>query len=166
MLTWREVIPEQGGDARSDRAFMNLLVGIVMIMVVLGVTSAQLTAMLERRREFAVLLALGMRGGQVIRLVLLEAPTLGAVGALAGLVLAFSLVYHTATEGINFAEMMGGEMATGGVLFDAVFCADMGWWMVPHALALSLVSAAVASVYPALYALRINPTSALSLREG
>jgi len=166
VLTWREVIPEQGGDARSDRAFMNMLVGIVMVMVVLGVTSAQLTAMLERRREFAVLLALGMRGRQVIRLVVLEAAALGAVGALAGLVLAFPLVYHTATTGINFAEMMGGEMAIGGVLFDPVFYADMGWWMVPQALVLSLVSAAAASVYPALYAMRTNPTSALSLREG
>jgi len=164
VLTWREVIPEQGGDARSDRAFMNMLVGIVMVMVVLGVTSAQLTAMLERRREFAVLLALGMRGIQVLRLVALEAVTLGAVGAAAGLVLALPLVYHTATTGINFAEMMGGEMAIGGVLFDPVFYADMGWWMVPQALVLSLVSALVASVYPALYALRTNPTSALSLR--
>ncbi|MFC1526395.1 ABC transporter permease [Candidatus Latescibacterota bacterium] len=165
-LTWREVLPEQGGDAKSDEAFMDLFVGIVIFVVVLGVTSAQLTAMLERRREFAVLLALGMRGGQVVRLVLLEAVALGIVGTAVGLGLATPLVYYTATTGIDIAALMDGQLSFSGVLFDPVFYSHMGWWMVPHAAAIAVTSALVAALYPAWYAVRTKPTSALSLREA
>jgi ABC-type lipoprotein release transport system permease subunit len=145
---------------------MDLLTGIVIVMVVLGVTSAQLTAILERRREFAVLIALGMKSRQVIRLIVSEAVVAGVLGAALGLLLATPLVYHTATTGLDFAALMGEDLAISGVLFDPVFYSDMGPWMIPHALILALVSTLIAAIYPAWYALRTNPTSALSLREA
>ncbi len=166
VITWKEVVPGIGGDMESDGAFMDLLTGIVIVMVVLGVTSAQLTAILERRREFAVLIALGMKSWQVIRLIVSEAVVAGVLGAALGLLLATPMVYHTATTGLNFAAVMGDDMAISGVLFDPVFYSDMGLWMIPHALMLALVSTLVAAAYPAWYALRTNPTSALSLREA
>ena len=164
VLTWKEVLPEQGGDAASDRAFMNLLVGIVVVVVILGVTSAQLTAMLERRREFAVLMALGMKSVQVIRLVLIEAAALGALGAAAGLLLAGPLVYYTATVGIDFASLMEGDLTVSGVLFDPVLYSDMGLWMVPHAVLVALLATLVAALYPTWYVLKTDASSALSLR--
>ncbi len=166
VLSWKEVVPGIGGDMESDGAFMDLLTAIVVVVVVLGVTSAQLTAILERRREFAVLIALGMKGRQVIRLVLSEAAATGVLGAVVGLLLATPMVYYTATTGINFAALMGEEMAVSGVLFDPTFYSDMGLWMIPHALIVAVMSTLVAAVYPAWYALRTNPTSALSLREA
>jgi ABC-type lipoprotein release transport system permease subunit len=166
VLTWKDVVPGIGGDMESDGAFMDLLTSIVMVVVVLGVASAQLTAILERKREFAVLIALGMKSRQVIRLIASEAVVAGVLGAALGLLLAAPLVYRTATTGLNFAALMGGDLAISGVLFDPVFYSDMGLWMIPHALILALASTLVASIYPAWYALRTNPTSALSLREA
>ncbi len=166
VLTWKDVVPGIGGDMESDGAFMDLLTSIVMVVVVLGVASAQLTAILERKREFAVLIALGMKSRQVIRLIASEAVVAGVLGAALGLLLATPLVYRTATTGLNFATLMGEDLAISGVLFDPVFYSDMGPWMIPHALILALASTLVASIYPAWYALRTNPTSALSLREA
>lgn len=165
ILTWKEVVPSQGGDAESDKVFMNLLVGIVVIVVILGITSAQLTAMLERKREFAVLMALGMKSRQVIRLVIIEASALGVLGAVAGLLLAMPLVYYTATTGIDFAAIMQGELAISGVLFDPVMYSDMGPWMIPYAILVSVVSTLIAVLYPAWVAIKTDPASALSLRE-
>jgi ABC-type lipoprotein release transport system permease subunit len=165
VLTWKEVLPEQGGDAESDRAFMNLFAGIVILVCILGVTSAQMTAIMERKREFAVLMALGMQGFQVIRLLLVEAAAMGILGAMVGLVLATPLVWHTATVGIDFESLLKMEFTVSNVLFDPVLYADMGAWMVPYALFISLVSTITAALYPAWYAMRTNPTSALSLRE-
>jgi len=166
VLTWKEVLPAQGGDSESDKAFMNLLIGIVAVVVTLGITSAQLTAILQRKREFAVLMALGMRGRQVIRLVLLEAAALGILGAAAGLLVATPAVYYTATTGIDFSGMMGGEVSISGVLFDPIFYSHMGFWLVPHALGVALASTLIAALYPAWYAVKTDPTSALSLREA
>ncbi len=166
ILTWKEVVPSQGGDAASDEGFANALSGIVVVVAILGIAGAQLTAILERRREFAVLIALGMKGAQIVRLIAVEAVTLALLGAAAGLLLAMPLVYHTSTVGFDFSQLLGGDMAISGVLFDPIVYSDMGLWIVPHALLVAFVSMFVASIYPTCFALRTNPTSALSLREA
>jgi ABC-type lipoprotein release transport system permease subunit len=166
VLTWKEVVPGQGGDAASDRGFANALSGIVVAVVILGIAGAQLTAILERRREFAVLVALGMKGAQVVRLIAIESATLALLGAAAGLLMATPIVYHTSTAGFDFSALMGGDMAISGVLFDPIVYSDMGPWMIPHALMVAFVSMLVAAIYPTMFALRTNPTSALSLREA
>ncbi len=166
VLTWRQVLPAMGGDAAADQAFTNLFIGIVIIVVILGVTSAQLTAVLERQREFAVLNALGMKDSHVVWLVLLEAAAMGAVGTLVGLALATPLVYHTATEGIDFSELMSGDVAVTGVFFDPIIYADMGLWMLPYAGFVGMASALCAALYPAWLVMRQNPAAALSVSNG
>ncbi|MBN2170083.1 MAG: ABC transporter permease [Candidatus Krumholzibacteriota bacterium] len=166
VIGWDVIMPSMGGDMNSDRAFMASLVVIVILVVVLGVTSAQLTAVLERRREFAVLLALGMKGGRLAGLLLLEAAGLGLAGASAGLVLGTPLVHRLATTGFDLRAVMGEEFAMEGVLFDPVFYGDMGSWLLPYALLVALGSTLAAALYPAWSALRTDPASALSLREG
>lgn len=165
VLTWREVIPTMAADYDSDWAFMNMLSGIVVVVAILGIAGAQLTAILERRREFAVLIALGMKERQVVGLILLEALAMGILGGGAALALSFPLVYRTATEGWDMTSLMG-DIAMSGVLFEPVMYAEMGVWMIPLALLIATVSMLFAAIYPAVYALRIDPTSALSLREA
>ncbi len=166
VLTWMVVVPAQGGDYQSDKGFMNILAGTVLVVVILGIAGAQLTAILERRREFAVLIALGMKASQVVRLILLEAVVMGAMGAAIGLLLAWWPLHQTATNGIDFSTMMGGDLAMSGVLFDPIMYSVPGVWVFPYALAIAFVSTLIAAVYPAVFALRTDPTSALSLREA
>ncbi len=166
VLTWKEILPDQGGDSESDKAFMNLLSGIVVVVVVLGIAGAQLTAILERRRELAVLIALGMKDGQLVGLIFLEAVVMGVLGAVAGLLISTPLVRYTATTGIDLTRLMGGDFSVSGVLLDPVMYSDMGPWMIPLAFLIGLISMLLAGIYPAWFALRIDPTSALSLREA
>jgi ABC-type lipoprotein release transport system permease subunit len=166
VLTWMQVVPSQGGDYQSDRGFMNMLSGTVMIVVVLGIAGAQLTAILERRREFAVLIALGMKSSQVIRLILFEAVVLAVMGAAAGLLMVWWPLHYTATSGFDFSSMMGSNLSMSGVLLEPIIYSIPGNWVFAHAIIIALVSTLIAGVYPAIYALRIDPTSALSLREA
>jgi ABC-type lipoprotein release transport system permease subunit len=166
VLTWMVVVPAQGGDYQSDKGFMNILAGTVLVVVILGIAGAQLTAVLERRREFAVLIALGMKASQVVRLILLEAVVMAVMGAAVGLLLAWFPLHQTATKGIDFSTMMGGDLAMSGVLFDPIMYSVPGLWVLPYALVIAFVSTLIAAVYPAVFALRTDPTSALSLREA
>ncbi len=166
VLTWMVVVPAQGGDYQSDKGFMNILAGTVLVVVILGIAGAQLTAVLERRREFAVLIALGMKASQVVRLILLEAVAMAVMGAAVGLLLAWFPLHETATKGIDFSTMMGGDLAMSGVLFDPIMYSVPGLWVLPYALVIAFVSTLIAAVYPAVFALRTDPTSALSLREA
>jgi ABC-type lipoprotein release transport system permease subunit len=84
VMTWEDLNPDFKGHTRQDQLASRVVSGLVLLIVLLGVTSAQLAAVLERRREFAVLSALGMTGWTMVRLVLLEAATLGLLGGALG----------------------------------------------------------------------------------
>ena len=162
VLTWGEVSPELRDGVEIDESFAWLTVGIVVILVLLGIASAQLTAVLERRREFAVLSALGMKGGQMVRLMLLEGFIVGLAGAALGLILTLPPVYLMATYGVDLRLFVGEEgLSMSGVLFEPILYGDMGWWLVPYALVVSLVATVLASIYPAWFAVRTDPASAL-----
>lgn len=166
VLTWNKILPAMSGDAAADRAFANFFIAVVAAVVILGATSAQLTAMLERRREFAVLMALGLGEFKLVGLVLCEAAFMGALGALLGLVLALPLVWHTATAGIDFSALMGDDLAVMGVFFDPIIYSDLGLWMLPYAFGLGLCATLLAALYPAWSATRLDPAAALSQRDA
>jgi putative ABC transport system permease protein len=71
----------------TDRAFalFDVLVSIGMVVAALGVLNTLLMNILERTREIGGLRSLGMTRGQVARMILAEAGTMGAIGALLGL---------------------------------------------------------------------------------
>ncbi|MBN1674966.1 MAG: ABC transporter permease [Kiritimatiellae bacterium] len=161
VVTWREVNRELAANVEGDTAFTRMLVMIIIVVVALGITSAQLTAVLERRREFAVLAALGMKGRYVVGVLVAEAVLIGLGGALAALALGTPLAYYLATEGVDFSSMMGGETAICNVLLDPVMYASVGPWIFGYAAAVSLLATLAASVYPAWFAVRTDPAGAL-----
>lgn len=166
VLPWQEVTPELLAGYRMDQGFARVTVFIVIVLVLLGVMSAQLTSVLERRKEFAVLSALGVGSFTMARMVLVESLSLGLLGAIIGLLLGVPAVYYLATVGIDLASAMGdGDMAMSGVLVDPIFYADMGMWLLPYALLLSMTATVLAAFYPALYASRTNPAEALRVAQ-
>ncbi len=165
MLTWKEIMPSLQAGVQTDMTFGRIIIGIIIFIVLLGVASAQLTAVLERRREFAVLAALGMRGSQIIKLLIMEAVVLGMAGAVLGLAIGMPVVYYLATEGFDMSALyQEGKVTVSGILVDPVLYADMGWWLVTYAFGLALAATIIASLYPAWFAVRIEPTSALAQR--
>jgi len=129
------------------------------------VASAQLAAVLERRREFAVLAALGMRGGRMVRAVLVEGLALGLAGTVAGLVLSVPLVWAMARYGVDFSLWMGKSYAFGGTVIDPLIHGDFGPWLFVETLVVAVGSTVLASLYPAWFAARTDPAQALRLAQ-
>ena len=71
-----------------DRTFLltYVLEAIAIIIAMLGIVNTLVTSVLERRREFATLRAIGSSDGQIRQLVLWEAAYLGVVSIALGLV--------------------------------------------------------------------------------
>jgi ABC-type lipoprotein release transport system permease subunit len=166
VLTWKEIMPELASGVKVDETWTRLTVGIVMIVVLLGIASAQLTAVLERRREFAVLSALGMRKARLIKIMLMEGLVLGVIGGIVGLAIGIPSTYLLATRGIDFSRFYGGSgISVSNILIDPVFRGDFGWWFIPLAFALSLTATILSSLYPAWYASRTDPAVALRVEH-
>jgi len=166
VVTWEEIMPELASGVKVDETWTRLIVTIVMIVVFLGIMSAQLAAVLERRREFAVLSALGMRGGRLIRVMLAEGMVLGLLGSVLGLAFGLPAAHYVATTGIDFSGMYGdADLSMANILFDPVFKGDFGWWLIPLAFELALTATVLSSLYPAWFAMRTDPATALRVEQ-
>ena len=126
-----------------DRTFVltYVLEAIAVLVAVLGIVNTLVTAVLERRREFATLRALGASTRQVERLVLWEAAYLGLIGALlgvvGGLLLALLLIHVINKQSFGWTIQM---TVPGELILQAV--------------ALALTAALVAGYWPARWAAR------------
>lgn len=161
VLRWSDVTAELAQHLRQDAASARLMSGIVILVVLLGVAAAQLTAVLERKREFAVFAALGMRPWRLVVQIAAEAIALGLLGAVAGSLLASPLLYYLVVHGLDLSAFMAGEWTFEGVLMDPVMHAQVGAWMVAYVLELAMVASLLGAVYPAFYAARTDPANAL-----
>lgn len=165
VLTFEELTPEFKGHMEQDAATSRFVNGVILLIVFLGVASAQLAAVLERRREFAVLSALGMRGRRLVRLVLLEALVVGAGGAAAGLALGLPAAWLVATRGLDFSSVLGSGSSFQGIVLEPVIYGDLGPWVVPWTLGVALGATVLASLYPAWFAARTDPAVALRVAQ-
>ena len=126
-----------------DRSFVltYVLEAIAVLVAVLGIVNTLVTAVLERRREFAALRAIGASTRQVERLVLWEAAYLGLIGAalgvVGGLLLALLLIHVINKQSFGWTIQMTVPV---GVILQAV--------------GLALTSALVAGYWPARWAAR------------
>jgi ABC-type lipoprotein release transport system permease subunit len=161
VVTWGEISPEFKGHLEQDNAVSRLVSVIILLIVVLGVASAQLAAVLERRREFAVLSALGMRSRMIIAILLQEALAIGMASAALGLLLGLPFVWTLATHGIDLSQYMGASYSFQGVLIEPVIYGDVGVWTAWYVLVVAIVVTVIASLYPAWFASRTNPADAL-----
>jgi len=121
-----------------DRTFRitEVLRYLSLMVAVIGVFSALMAVQLDRRKEYAVLRALGLTRGQIARLIALESALLGLLAALLAIPTGLAMAW---------------------VLTDAIQLRAFGWSMpfeIPArpllaTLALGVAAALLASLYPA-----------------
>lgn len=125
------------------------MVAYLIVVVAAGSILASIyNTMNERRREFAILRALGARRGTVFSAIVLEATTITALGALVGF-----LVYG----GILSAALVIVRAQTGVVLDAMKF--DHALWMTPVGM---ILLGALAGLVPAFKAYRTDVASNLT----
>lgn len=160
VITWRESNRALSGTMEGKTKGMKFMAFFVLVVVALGITSAQLTAVLQRRREYGLLMALGMKGRHLMGLIMIEATLTGLAGAVVALLLATAPTYLLATKGFNIGWVLG-DLSMLGALMDPYWYGDFGPWLIGYALGVSLAATLAAGLYPAWFALKTDPADAL-----
>jgi putative ABC transport system permease protein len=161
--SWTEYRPELAEYARLAGASNFVIVGIVFIMAIFGVANTMLMGTYERRREFAVVRALGSSPGGIVRTVLFEAAILGAISLLAGAAITVPLLAWLTRHPIDLSRLVG-DFSMAGAVVRPVLRVDVDLaGPVTSAVALYL-TALGAAVYPAIRASRVPPADALAGR--
>ncbi len=160
---WPQFRPEIADYARLARASNWILIIIVFAMAVFGVANTMLMATFERRREFAVVRALGTERGGIARTVIYEGIILGAFALLAGgaLTLPVLLWWHHSPPDMSF---LYGGFTMAGALVRPVLRVEYSLEAPLLSAAALLFTSITAAAYPAWRATRIPPADALSGR--
>ena len=127
---------------------------IVSIMVVFGITNTMTMAIFERTREIGTVMALGTRRRGVIAMFVLEGVALGALGGLVGVVLGIALAKIISALGIQLPPPPGSTRGFAVQIFVVPAVLE-------QAFRLSIITATLASLYPAWRAARLNVVEAL-----
>lgn len=160
---WPTFRPELSEYARLADSTNILIVGIIFIMAIFGVANTMLMGTFERRREFAVVRALGTTGSGVSRTVLFEGIILGLLSLAAGAVLAAPLLIWFHVSPPDFSSMVGG-FTMAGALIRPVLRVEYSVEAPLLSAAALLVTAVLAALYPAYRATRVPPADALAGR--
>ncbi len=159
LITWKGLLPEVVQMMELSRMNINVILMIVFVVVALGVMNTLLMSVMERTREFGVMMALGTRPSQILKLVLYESMFLGLIGMAAGYAMGAAFIYYLGSSGIDlsvYTERNVTIPGLTGVIYPRLIPAHV---LIPS-LILFLTSIA-AAIYPALRAARLAPVSAI-----
>jgi len=111
---WPEVLPDVAAFIRLDRTSDWTFQGILLFLVLSTIFNTILMSVLERLREFGVLLAIGTTPGQLARQLILEAAFLGLLGCTLGLGLGGGAAWLAQTYGIDLTRFYEHGMTISG----------------------------------------------------
>lgn len=159
ILPWWQVEPFLQQFIQLDDAFFYIIVLILFIVISVGILNTIMMSIFERVREFGVMMALGTKPRQIVRLVMEEALTMGLVGILAGSLLGSAATLYFARAGINLSAFSAGAAAL-GITTSRVFSELTVANLIYSNLAV-LVVVLLVSLYPALHAAALRPVEAI-----
>jgi ABC-type lipoprotein release transport system permease subunit len=161
VLGWRDALPDIAALLAIDTQSNDVVRTVLGVIVSMGVLNTVLMSVLERTREFGVLLAIGMRPARLFALVLIEGLLLGAAGGLIGVALGAALTYPLSTWGLDYTEVLGQKFENGGVYVSALIRARYDWPRTWAWYAAAVAATVAAAVYPAWSVLRMTPVDAM-----
>jgi len=157
--TWREMMPDLDQPLTLDSAGLAIMLAILVVVVGFGILNTILMAVLERTREFGVMLAVGLRPGAVFWMVFVESFALATIGLVVGLTAAIPVCLYLEAHPIDLSGQLAGAYEFFGLEPLIVF--DLGLDNVLYSILTTIGVALLAGFYPALKASRGDPVVAL-----
>jgi putative ABC transport system permease protein len=156
--TWQKLAPELSLTYETLTLELSIFLGIILFALLFGITNTMLMSVLERIREFGVLMAVGMKRIRVFLLIITETIFLSLTGGIIGMILGAAAIKLTALKGINLSLFSQGLSSYGisSHLFPGL---PAGYY--PGLFIMIIITAVASAVYPAIKAVKLNPAAAI-----
>lgn len=162
VLSYGQLVPAMKAIEKLMDNALTIAALFVYMLVGLGVLNTALMSVMERTREFGVMMAVGTRPRRLVGLVLAESFWIATVSAAVGLAVGLAVTWYGSGHAIlDFSQKMGEGMDLGGV---AVKSAMRTAFSVPQsfkAAAFVYAMALLVGLYPAWRVTKMRPAEAL-----
>jgi ABC-type lipoprotein release transport system permease subunit len=163
-VPWHQAQPEMAAFIAMKVGGARVIEILIAVLVAAGIFNTLFVSVMERLREFGILLAIGFSPGRLFRLVMFESFWLGLVGLAVAALVTLGPYLHLSATGIDLTGSFGeGEMEIAGVAMPMVLRVGI----FPESLAIIVLSALLAvmlsGLYPAWKAGRVEPVETIRL---
>ncbi|MEQ9593247.1 MAG: FtsX-like permease family protein [Cyclobacteriaceae bacterium] len=156
--SWKELSPVLVFMEQYMASILKILIVIIMSALAFGIINTMLMAVLERVRELGMLMALGMKRGKVFLMIMVETIYLSTVGGPLGLLIGYITIAYLGKSGIDLTDYSEGLEAIG---YDSVLYPVLQTGDYVEIVIGVLLTAILASIYPAWKAIKLRPIDAL-----
>ena len=158
VLDWDALMPGLKQAIQADISSAAFMYLVLIVLVAFSVLNTQLMSVLERTKEFGVVMSLGVSPGKLGRLVLLETALMGLIGLAVGVAIGGALVVWFSIHGFSFPGLE--EMAGQFNLPDRIYMqvSATGLFFGPTVV---LLASLLASLYPVARLHWLEPVEAM-----
>jgi ABC-type lipoprotein release transport system permease subunit len=160
IMSWKDIQPELGMITEWLDVMLYFVMVIILLALGFGIVNTMLMVVMERVKELGMLMAIGMNRLRVFTMIMLETIFLSLTGGVIGMALAALLVNYFGNAGISLKAFAQGFEAMG---YNPMLYPQIGTAFYFSITVLIILTAIVASIYPAIKALKMNPAEALRI---
>ncbi len=160
VLGWHELNRQLLEQIQTDNISGQIMLIVLFIIIGLGVFGTILMMTLERRKEFAIQLAIGLRRGKLQKIILLEILFIAVVGILLAELVAVPIIFYGHYHPIYLSSP---EIQQAYAMFNAEPIMPMelfGQYMLVQPL-IVLVIIAITALYPVLFIKKLKIPNSL-----
>lgn len=159
VMDWQEMMPDLLQAKAIDEAGSRIMLFILYFIVAFGIFGTILMMTRDRRREFGVLISIGMKRRSLGLMVWLENLMIGIMGVLAGFAFSIPIIYYLMTHPIR----MTGDYAKAYEKFGAepVIPTVLRWNLLSHEAVLVMILTTVLALYPLFSIWTLKPVEAM-----
>ena len=113
-VSWKTILADFEKILKGDMQSMNVIMLILYLIVGFGVMGTVLMMTVERKREFAIMAAIGMKKMQLRLILLIEMVSVALIGILAVIPLTLPMVYYLHMNPMPFPEAKAKQLISYG----------------------------------------------------
>lgn len=158
VLDWTRLQPGLKQAIQADMTSAWFMYAVLIVLVAFSVLNTQLMSVLERTREFGVMMALGFKPRRLGGLVVMETVLISALGLVIGVLLGYALTWYLSLVGFSYPGM--DQMAARFNLPDRMYpsISPLSLFLGPGIV---FIFSVLASAYPATRLFFLQPVSAM-----
>lgn len=158
VLDWDTLQPGLRQAIQADLASAWFIYGVLVVLVAFSVLNTVLMSVLERTREFGIVLALGLTPRRIGGLVLLESVLMGVLGMAVGIALGWLVTLWFGYNGFAYPGM--DELASKFNVPDRIY-PQATWVTLLLGPSVVFAGSVLAAVYPVLKIQLLRPVAAM-----
>ena len=161
VLSWQQTQTELASIITMDRIGNYISQVLIGLLIAAGILNTMLMSVMERTREFGVMMAIGMSPKTLFKLVIVESVCLALIGIVLGIIITAPWYAYLYYVGLDFSGAIGDDYSAGGILIDPLIKIRLYKESVIAILTGVFILTLLSGLYPAWRAGRIPPVESL-----